>query len=194
MNNEQRQRLSRMQVDFVKSLHDVEGITDYLLSLKILSRAQSEQILLSGPTIPDKVRALLSTLVRCGPNAYDAFISALNNTNQASLADKMRSLVIDSPSLPPISSLAPQRGPKPTDYVNRFLNAYPVNSSPCGYILLVNVSNFGTDSGLSNRLGSSEDVAALKSLFTDLGYFVEVLIDPNSIQLESSLKYFSIFT
>ncbi|KAM7535565.1 hypothetical protein Aperf_G00000102761 [Anoplocephala perfoliata] len=190
MNNEQRQRLSRMQVDFVKNLHDVEIIIDYLLSFEILSRAQSEQILVSGPTIPDKVRALLSTLVRCGPNAYDTFISALEYTNQISLADKMRSLTIDSPSLPPTSSFVPQRGSKPTESVSRFLSAYPVNSSPRGYILLVNIANFETDSGLCNRLGSSEDVAALKSLFTDLGYFVKVLLDPNSRQLESSLNAF----
>lgn len=193
MNNEQRQRLRRMQVDFVKNLHDVEDIIDYLLSMEILSQTQSEQILLSGPTIPDKVRSLLSTLVRCGPNAYDAFIDALRKTNQSSLADKMESLVVDSPSFTTYSSSCHVRNPqqKPIEStVNQYLTAYPVNSNPRGYILLVNIANFEPGCGLSNRLGSSEDVADLKSLFTGMGYFVEVLLDPNSTKLESALISF----
>nr|CDS30656.1 caspase 2 [Hymenolepis microstoma] len=193
MNNEQRQRLSRMQVDFVKNLHDVEDILDYLLSLEILSRAQSEQILLSGPTIPDKVRSLLNTLVRCGPNAYDAFIDALLKTSQCSLVDKMKSLTVDSPSFTTYSSPSLVRNPQPKPFesaANQYLTAYPVNSTPRGYILLVNIANFEPGCGLSNRLGSSEDVADLESMLTDLGYSVQVLLNLSSTQLEAALSSF----
>ncbi|KAH9285259.1 Caspase-2 [Echinococcus granulosus] len=189
MNSEQRQRLSRMQVDFVKGLRDIEEITDYLLCHEILSRTQAEKILSSGPIIADQVRTLLNVLVRCGPDAYDTFVSALSETNQSSLAEKMANLNTNPPPVPsvlPSAKVETHVSEQPT----QSLAAYPVNSTPRGHILLVNISNFEVGSGLSNRVGSSEDVAALKSLFTDLGYYVEVLLDPTATALESNLSAF----
>ncbi|KAL5969547.1 Caspase-2 [Taenia solium] len=189
MNAEQRQRLSRMQVDFVKGLRDIEEITDYLLCHEILSRTQAEKILSSGPVVADQVRTLLNVLVRCGPDAYDTFISALSETNQSSFAEKMANLSMSPRSVHPVSPPSKTKA-HVTEHPTQPIAAYPVNSAPHGYILLVNISNFEAGSGLSNRIGSSEDVVALKSLFTDLGYFVEVLLDPTATVLESSLSAF----
>ncbi|VDM32914.1 unnamed protein product [Hydatigera taeniaeformis] len=189
MNAEHRQRLGRMQVDFVKGLRDIDEITDYLLCHEILSRTQAEKILSSGPVIADQVRTLLSVLVRCGPDAYDTFVSALLETNQSSFVEKMTNLDISPRPVPPISP--PSRtDAHVTQQSTQSIAAYPVNSTPRGYILLINISKFEVGSGLSNRIGSSEDVVALKSLFTDLGYCVEILLDPTASTLESSLSTF----
>ncbi|KAL5108570.1 Caspase-2 [Taenia crassiceps] len=178
-----------MQVDFVKGLRDVEEITDYLLCHEILSRTQAEKILSSGPIVADQVRSLLNVLVRCGPDAYDNFVSALSETNQSSFVEKMANLSISSRPASPLSPPSKMESHVP-EHPTQTISAYPVNSTPLGYILLVNISNFEEGSGLSARLGSSEDVVALKALFTDLGYSVEVLLDPTAAVLESSLSAF----
>ncbi len=188
MQDEHRERIRRMQVDFVKGLQHIEDVVDHLISDQVLTENQAQTILASGPTIADKTRSLLINLVRCGPNAYDAIVSALTETNQTHLVEKMSSLdittkpqfsVVHSPKMKPAQ--APQQ---PT------VAPYPVNSTPRGYILLVNVANFTTGSGLSARNGSLEDVNSLQELFQELGYRVKVLLDPTAEILDESLTAF----
>ncbi|VDD79553.1 unnamed protein product [Mesocestoides corti] len=187
MNPEHVQHLSRMQVDLVRDLNNIEAITDYLVSEQILSRTQAEQIL-SQISTSDKTRSLLNTIVRCGPDAYQAFVSALSKTDQLSLVEKLATVSVNAQSLPP----PPQLKARINDIGRRpqSLAVYPVTSNPRGYILLVNVSKFKVGCGLNERVGSLEDVSALQALFSDIGYCVEVLLDPDFRSLDSSLKAF----
>lgn len=190
MEEEHRQILARMQVNFVKGLQNIDDIIDYLIADGIFTEYQAQTIHAAGPTMADKTRVFLKHLVRCGPNAYESFVSALNNTNQTFLVDQMSSIETTASSRSAPGLTSPQRTALKLSTPMRTISPYPVTSIPRGYILLINVENFATVCGLSARTGSLEDVKALRELFTDLGYFVETLLDPDSETLDSSLKAF----
>ena len=64
----------------------VEEVVPYLREKRILSGDHAEEILYQN-TEKNKVRQLLFTLIRRGPNAFSAFVEALRSSDCTSLVE-----------------------------------------------------------------------------------------------------------
>ncbi|CAH8667277.1 unnamed protein product [Dicrocoelium dendriticum] len=203
MDDGRRKLLRSMRVYLINNLTRLEEVLDILEADHIISEDQRRRILCSS--IPkDQVRNFLDIIVRCGPRAFNSFQCALEETKQESILDAIRTesfkLVPESvsPSVSAhvssssnnqgITSTTPEIAAFPT--LQPF-EPYTVTSVPHGYILIINVENYTIAAGVSNRLGSGEDVKKLRGLFEEFCYGVIVLQDPSGRQVEDAVRTFA---
>ncbi|CAL8104594.1 unnamed protein product [Calicophoron daubneyi] len=72
--------------------------------------------------------------------------------------------------------------------VNLHPGSYEVSSIPRGYVLIINVEKYESD---SERKGSTLDAQRLRKLFEDLGFNVFVYKDLNSREMRRTIKNFA---
>lgn len=201
--------LRKHRVQLVSDVHSVEEILDHLFGENIISDNQ-RCLILAATTPAQKIRLLLDTLVRCGPNAFSSFCSALRATKQFHilelletslpteesvnirlLSNKSSSTGIMRADEPQGEDIMQENYSGPRKLSHYIISPYPVCTTPLGYILIVNISEFTPVCGLKPRLGSRKDTEELALLFQDIGYSVEVLEDPDTPTLLDRLAAFA---
>ncbi|KAL7060809.1 hypothetical protein AAHC03_09671 [Spirometra sp. Aus1] len=201
--------LRKCRVELVRDVHSVEEIVDHLFGENIISDNQ-QRLILAATTPAQKLRLLLDTLVRCGPNAFTSFCSALKATKQFHIlelleADQSTNDSVENclpsyestsagatqPGRPQNKSIMQENDSGPRRPGHYIISPYPVCSTPLGYILIINIAEFVPTCGLKPRLGSRKDTEGLASLFRHIGYSVEILENPDTPTLLDGLSAFA---
>ncbi|KAJ7418459.1 Caspase-9 [Willisornis vidua] len=128
----------------------------------------------------DQARQLIIDLETRGRQAFPVFLSILQDTGQADLADMLLQ-ECQSP-LAPVQPLdlrpvelelqgEKEHKSSAVDKRSRDL-VYELKADPCGHCLILNNVNFSRDSGLSTRVGSDVDCEKLERRFKALHFNV----------------------
>uniref|UniRef100_A0A3B3U032 Caspase 9, apoptosis-related cysteine peptidase n=1 Tax=Poecilia latipinna TaxID=48699 RepID=A0A3B3U032_9TELE len=161
----------------------------------------------SSGTRRDQARQLVLDLETRGNRAFPLFLESLRESGQQGLIETL----LRAPPVPtavrpvvqplPIckldtSSIHPPEKeyfkPRPEGRTRRdSLQSYKMDSSPCGYCLIINNADFEPQSELSNRKGSNIDSEKLERRFLALNFTVEVKTNLKQRQIRHELSALS---
>ncbi|KAM4737615.1 caspase-9 isoform 2-T2 [Anableps anableps] len=199
MEEQHKKILQQNRINLVREL-DPSALYDALFEKGVFTQDMIDEIKSSG-TRRDQARQLVRDLETRGSRAFPLFLESLRESGQQGLMEILLNgapPVQLQPAVPtvvrpvvqplPISPDKESFKPRPQGRTRRdSLQCYKMDSSPCGYCLIINNADFEPQCELSNRKGSNIDSEKLERRFLALNFTVEVKTNLKQRQIKHEL-------
>ncbi|XP_059930486.1 caspase-8-like [Gadus macrocephalus] len=191
--------LKRIRTGFVQKigLPALKGLLDDLWQCKVLSTEDKDTVTEDHKSRADRARCLIDMVMAKGVRASQAMIDSMKkrdkhlcitlgliSSDRVENESHMHAVSSSETNTPESAPQLPQATEEEEEDT-----PYPMKAQPKGYCLIVNNFDFSRSGrNLGQRMGTDIDEKSLRSVFSWLGFQVEVVQDATGDQMLSTMR------